>query len=155
MRDEEHRPTGLLPDADELVLQGTAGLRVEGRERLVHQEDRGLAHEGARDLDPLLHASGELGGILLLLAAETDQLQVAPGALAALGPVHVAHAQSELDVLDGGEPAVERVVALEDHRAVAAGAGDGTAFHQDPARRGRLEAREQRPAGTRSYAASR
>ena len=56
--------------------------------------------------------------------------------------MHVAHAQSELDVLDGGEPAVERVVALEDHRAVAAGAGDGTAFHQDPARRGRLEARE-------------
>jgi len=38
------------------------------------------------------------------------------------------HAQPELDVLDGGEPSVQRVVALEDNPRSTTGAGHGRPF---------------------------
>src|SRR5262249_27253072 len=50
--------------------------------------------------------------------------------------------KAELHVLDGGKPAVERVVALKDDAAVAAGAGDFATLHHDLARRRRLETGE-------------
>src|SRR5262249_27688717 len=112
-----------------------------------------LVRQYARDLDPLFHAAGELGRILPLLAAQPHQLQVAQRALAPLGLAHVPHAQPELDVLDRGEPAVERVVALEDHTAVAAGAGDRAPLHQDLAAGGGLEAREHLEHGRLAAAA--
>src|SRR2546422_9467541 len=79
---------------------------------------------------------------LPLLALETDELQVVHRALAPLRLAHVPHAQSEFDVLDGGEPAVERVIALKDHTPVATGARHRTTVHKDLSRRRRLEARK-------------
>src|SRR4030095_9713177 len=107
-----------------------------------HEQHLRLVRQHPRDLDALLHAARQLGRVFLPLPSKPDQLQVAHGTLAPLGLVHVAHAQTELDVLDGGGPAVERVVALKDDAAVAAGSGDLTAVHQDPAGRRSLEARE-------------
>src|SRR2546426_6819407 len=66
----------------------------------------------------------QLGRVLGLLTGEADQIEVVMGLLAARRLRDAPHAQAELDVLERGEPVVERVVALEDHAAVAAGAGD-------------------------------
>ena len=58
--DEEDRDPVLLTDAKRQVLEIAARLRVDRRERLVHEQDRGLVGERARDRDPLLHPAGEL-----------------------------------------------------------------------------------------------
>src|SRR5207237_10245589 len=55
VRDEDDRRAGLLPDPQQLEVQALAGHLVEGAERLVHEQDRRLARERARDRDPLLH----------------------------------------------------------------------------------------------------
>src|SRR5229473_2993271 len=143
VRDEEHRAPGLLPDADELVLQGTARLRVEGRERLVHQEDRGLAHEGACNLDPLLHASRELARVLVPLPAQADEVEVALGGGAAAPWLDPREPEAELHVLDGGQPRVERIVALEDDGALHAGHCHRPPVDPDGSRRRLLESGEQ------------
>ena len=50
--------------------------RVERAERLVHQDQLGIVHEGARDCSPLgLHAAGKLVWVLVLIATEPDQRQ--------------------------------------------------------------------------------
>src|SRR5205823_5952721 len=55
VRDEHDGRPGLLPDPQQLDVQPLAGHLVERAERLVHQEDRGLERERARDRDALLH----------------------------------------------------------------------------------------------------
>ena len=62
-----------------------AGMGVERGERLVHQQHLRLVGQHAGDLDALLHAAGELGRMLVLLAVEADQLEVAPRLQLALG----------------------------------------------------------------------
>jgi hypothetical protein len=56
------------------LLHLQAGLGIERTERLVHQEELGLHQQAARDTDALLHAAGELVGIVVLEAVETDQV---------------------------------------------------------------------------------
>ena len=65
-------------DAGQLALHGGAGLGVQRGERLVHQQHLRLVGQHARDLDALLHAAGQLGRILVLLAAQPDELEIAP-----------------------------------------------------------------------------
>ena len=54
--------------AQQFLLQHLAGLRVERGERLVHQQHRRVHRERADEADALLHAAGELIGIVLLEA---------------------------------------------------------------------------------------
>ena len=68
----------------QLALHGGAGMRVERGERLVHQQHLRLVGQHARDLDALLHAAGQLGGMLVLLALQADELEIALCALAPL-----------------------------------------------------------------------
>ena len=58
--DEEDRDPELLADAQHEVLEVAPGLRVDGGEWLVHQQDRWLVGERARDRDALLHPTREL-----------------------------------------------------------------------------------------------
>ena len=48
---------------------------VERAERLVHEQQRRLEGERARDRDPLLHAAGELPRVVVGEAAELDELE--------------------------------------------------------------------------------
>ena len=61
VRDVEHRRAEVLLDALELEAQVVAQLGVERRQRLVHQRDRGLAHQRAADRDALHLPARELG----------------------------------------------------------------------------------------------
>ena len=70
------RSSGRSISAQQLLLQDFAGLRVERRERLVHQQDRRVHGERAHQAHALLHAAGELIGIVALEAGEPDQLEI-------------------------------------------------------------------------------
>ena len=76
---DEHHGLALvraLHELQQLLLQDFARLRVERGERLVHQQDRRIDGERAHQADALLHAAGELIGIVLLEAGEPDQIEI-------------------------------------------------------------------------------
>ena len=83
--DEQDRLAGRAADAHQLALHVGAGVGVERRERLVHQQHLRLVGQHAGDLDALLHAAGQLGRMLVVLAAQADQLEIVPRLLLALG----------------------------------------------------------------------
>ena len=76
--DEHDRLLQLGLQGQQLVLQGGADHRVDGAERLVHQQDRRVGGEGAGDADALLLAAGQLVRVALrqgrVEADEGDQL---------------------------------------------------------------------------------
>jgi hypothetical protein len=143
VRDEEDRAGGALPDQAQLLLQHAARLRVHRREWLVHQQHGALADERAGDLDALLHATRQLAGELGLVSAQADHGQIFTRLGASARSGYALHAQAELDILDRGEPGIERIVALEDDDAIDAGTGDPALVDQDRARRRLLESGKQ------------
>ncbi len=70
------RSSGPLHQLQQFLLQDFAGLRVERGERLVHQQHRRVHRQRPHQADALLHAAGELIGIVLLEAGEPDQLEI-------------------------------------------------------------------------------
>jgi hypothetical protein len=75
VRDEEDRDAVLLLHPQDEILEVSARLRVDGGERLVHQQDRRLVGERAGDRDTLLHAPGELPRIVVDEARQPDRLE--------------------------------------------------------------------------------
>ena len=67
---EQHRQRPLGADPLQLVVQQVAGHRVEGTERLVHQQHVGVLGQRAGQRDPLPHAAGQLVRPLVGEAAE-------------------------------------------------------------------------------------
>src|SRR5690349_1601051 len=102
--DEEHGQLLLAPDPLELVVQDVAGHRVQGAERLVHQQDVGVLGQGAGEGDALAHAAGELVRALVAEAPETDDLEQLLGALPALGAGDAGQAQRQFHVAGDGQP---------------------------------------------------
>ena len=96
-----------------------AQLGVEVGERLVHQEDLGLADDRAPHRHALALAAGELARLALEQRRQLELLGDLAHALLALGLRHPRHPQREADVGGDREVRVERVV-LEHHRDVAA-----------------------------------
>ena len=84
---EEHGRTGLAADVQELPVQALACHLVERPERLVHEQDRRVRHEGPGDGDALLHPARELPRVVAAEAVEPDQPAGAP---APAGPARPA-----------------------------------------------------------------
>ncbi len=105
-------------DAADLGPHLEAELGVEVGERLVHQHERRLDDDGARDGDALLLAAGELAGELVFLALEADQGDRLVDAARRLGLRHAAHHQAEADVL-AHRHVREQGVVLEHHAEAA------------------------------------
>src|SRR5690349_1279272 len=78
--------------------------------------------------------------MLVLLAPEADELEVAIGNGRALGLALAAHLWSEGDVAGGRKPRVERIIALEHDPAIGARATDGPSADLDVAVSRPLEA---------------
>src|SRR5262249_43562750 len=97
--DEDHRCRPALPDAQQLELQDLARLRVDRRERLVHQQYLRLDRERARQPGALLHAAGELIGVGLVEALQPDEFDVVRHLLADLLLRGSRHPQAVGDVL--------------------------------------------------------
>ena len=74
VRDVDRRPVELAVDAAYFGARLDAQLGIEVRQRLVHQDQRGLDDDRAGDRHALLLAAGELAGELVLLADQLHQL---------------------------------------------------------------------------------
>jgi len=117
--DVDSRDAQFLLDALEFGPHLRPQLRVEVRQRLVHEEHLRVPDDGATQCDPLLLAAREL---LRTVVEQLRDLQQArglfdplPGFLVA---VLVGEPESERHVLPDGHVGVQRVV-LEDHRDIA------------------------------------
>src|SRR5262249_23294972 len=86
--DEDHRRAGPRPYREKVLLQLLARLGVERAEGLVHEDENGLAHERARDADPLLHAAGQFMRKVLGKGGKPHQLDEMAREIAALGHAH-------------------------------------------------------------------
>ena len=110
---------GARPDREKILLQLLARLRIERAERLVHEDENGLAHQRARDADALLHAAGQLMRIVLGESGKPDQLDEVARELAALAGADAVDLERELDVAHHGAPGQQAEI-LEHHAGVLA-----------------------------------
>ena len=78
VRDVDRGRAELLVQPAQLDLHVLAQLLVERRQRLVHQHDARLEHDGARERHALALAARQLVDAPLAVAAELDQLERAP-----------------------------------------------------------------------------
>src|SRR5215211_6098061 len=114
---EQHGHAELLADAQHEVLQVAARLRVDGRERLVHQQDLGLVGERPRDRHPLLHAARQLPRVAVDEARKADRLDRLLDEPRRLALPELLVAQRQRDVAAHRHPRQQRArVLLEDQR---------------------------------------
>ena len=111
-------------DAEAALQRGDLGagldaeLGVEVRQRLVHEEDLRLAHDGAAHGDALALATGERLRLAVEVRLEVEELGGLETRLARSSLADAGDLQREAHVVGDGHVRVERVV-LEDHRDVA------------------------------------
>ena len=96
--------------AAEILLQHHLRLRIEGREGLVHEQNRGIDGERARKRRALAHAAGELMGKMIGEIRQAALLQQRLGDLAPLRARHAADLQPDLDVLADRAPRQKQVL---------------------------------------------
>src|SRR3990172_13106910 len=118
MGHEENGGPRLLPDAAEVVVKRIRGDVVESAEGLVHEEDLGAGHEGARDRYSLAHAAGELVGVGAVPLREADEREqvLGPRRLLRKAPP-VSDLERKLDVLAHRPPGKKSGV-LEDETKI-------------------------------------
>ena len=75
VRDVDEGDAEIGVQAAHLELQVLAQLLVERAQRLVHQQQPGLEHDGAGQRDALLLAAGELARIAVAVARQLHQLE--------------------------------------------------------------------------------
>ena len=118
VRHVDDRGLQVLVEALDLGAHLHAQLGVEVGERLVHQEDRGVAHQRAAESHTLLLAARELARLALEQVRHVEHLRRFPDLPVDLVPRQLAHLQREGEVLVDRLLRIERVV-LEHHRDVA------------------------------------
>ena len=118
VRDIDRRYTEAPLEARDLRAQLDTELRIEVRERLVHQEDLRLAHDRSPDSDPLTLPAGELGRLLGEKAGEVKHLRRLAHARVYLLSLDATELEAEAHVVAHGQMRVERVI-LENHRYLA------------------------------------
>ena len=141
VRDEHDRGAHLAVDAGQFGLQLGPGQRVQGAERLVHQQHRGLVGEHPGDGHPLLHAAGELVRELVREPGQPHHIKELGGPGLDLGGGQALLLGAVADVLPHREPGKQAVV-LEHDTAVRARSGHGGVAQPDTALRGGFEAGE-------------
>ena len=100
-----------------------AQLRVEIRERLVHEVGGGLANDRPAHGDSLALAPGERARLPLEELLEAEHVRGSANAPVDLVLRHLSQPQAECDVVVDSQVRIERV-ALEHHRDVAVSRGD-------------------------------
>ena len=133
MGDEHHGLALIRPlhELQQLFLQDFAGLRVERGERLVHQQDRRVHGERAHEADALLHAAGELIGVMALEAGEADEIEIVRDALLDLCARRAGHRQPERGVVVDGLPRQQAEMLKHHGDAVRRTPGDRLAVDED------------------------
>jgi hypothetical protein len=137
MRHVDGRHAEVVLELADLGAHLHAELRVEVRERLVHQERGRFAHDRASHRDTLALAAGERTRLALEERLEVEDARGFLHAPIDLRFRDLLDLEAERDVVVDREVRVERV-ALEDHRDVAVTrrdvVDDAFADPDDPAR---------------------
>ena len=118
-----------IPNAQQLTLQGLAGLRVEGGERFVHQQHIRVVGQRAGNRYALAHAAGQLVRVARGEAIEAHQLQVFAGSFQPPGLGHPADLQAHGNVVEHRAPG-QQCIALEHNTLVTVDALQGPAIDQ-------------------------
>ena len=84
MGDEDDGLVKLFLKIEEDVLHIRTDQRVEGGERLVHEQDLGIGGKRTGKPDTLLHAARKLGRVMVFEAAETNAVDPSLGAFLGL-----------------------------------------------------------------------
>src|SRR5581483_5397341 len=84
VRDKDNGASGFSPKALEFIMQQVARLRVQGGERLVHQQDVRLCSQRAGQGDALSHAAGKLVRVTVFELRQVHEAQIVVNALVAL-----------------------------------------------------------------------
>ena len=119
-------------------MQQVAGLRVQGGEGFVHQQDIWLGGQRAGQGYPLPHSPGKLVDVAVRELRELYQAQVIPGFPLALCLRNALHLQAEFDIVCDRQPGKEPEL-LENQDPVSARPVYRLAVNQDTARRGLLQ----------------
>jgi hypothetical protein len=117
MRDEQDalsRDLTVLPQIDEVAAQSLGGQHIQGRERLIEQQNVGVDHQRPGEADTLAHAARQLLGIGGFEPIQPDQIDRRLSALAPLLLRHIHRLQPQLDIAEHGQPR-KQGEALEYH----------------------------------------
>ena len=74
MSDKYNRAALFTPQSEQQIFELQLGLRVQGPERLVHQQDGRIQGKGARQSATLTHAVGQRLGVLVHEIAQANAL---------------------------------------------------------------------------------
>ena len=96
--DEHDGLLELLLQLAQFRLHIAADQRIEGAERLVHEQDIGVGGQGPGEAGALLHAARELVGVLGVPAFQPDELDRLHGTLGALREGHLLDFEAEADI---------------------------------------------------------
>ena len=120
MRDDENgagRHFLAEPELEQFIAQVFRGEHVERRERLIHEQDFGLDHQGAREADALFHASGKLFRVSALEAIQANGIENAQCAFVTLHGGHSASFERSFDVVEYGQPGEQSKTLKDDGHA--------------------------------------
>ncbi len=101
---EKHRRLRLLPDPQELLLERFARQRVQGGERLVHQQDPRFVRQGPGDRRLLPHPPAELVRVAVLESIQPHHIEISVRRLPALLPGNAPDLGPEFHVLPDRPP---------------------------------------------------
>ncbi len=145
VRDVHHRHSELLLQLADLGAHALAQLRIEVRQRLVHQAYRRLGDDRPAERDALLLAARELRRLARQKFGDAEKVGDAGEPLLHVRRDDVAHSQAEHDVLADRQMRKQRV-RLEHHRDVALRGremGDVASADQDAAVVSGFQSRDQ------------
>ena len=115
---DDHGEVALLAQRLHVLPQPPARLRIEADGRLVEEQHAGVVDEGARDLEPPLHAGGERPHQGVAPIRELDEMQHLVDPALAPRRRHAIDEAMEIEVLVDGQAIVEG--RLLEHDAEAA-----------------------------------
>ena len=128
MGDEDHSSLCTLPDLQQEGMHLAPRKRIQGGERLVHQQDLWLDSRRSGDLQPLTHAARKLGRIFVPVRHQPHHAKIIVDPAVLLRPANLLQLQSATDVLLHGLPGKQGGARiLEEHHAFAVRRGDGPA----------------------------
>ena len=92
------------PELEQFVSQVFRREHVERGKRLIHEQDFGFHHQGARKADALLHAAGKLFRVRALKTIKADGVENSQGAFVALERAHPASFERSFHVVEDRQP---------------------------------------------------
>ena len=114
---EDNRLAVFFPDPLQFALHDFPGLRIEGGEGLVHQENLRIDCERPRKVHALTHSTGELPGKVGFEASQSDKIKEVSGPLQIGRPDPAASSRptivlSRTDRQEGGSPIGKQIPGL-------------------------------------------